>query len=171
MHCVSSYPVPVSEANLAAITSMRGKFPALCVGYSDHTMGINCSIFAAALGARVLEKHFTLDKSYSDFRDHALSADPQEMAQLVREVRLFEQAYGADRGTIMDCEGEVLSAARRSIAVARDLPEGHRLGHGDLCCLRPGSGIPADQTPMVLGQSLSRNVAAGEILQEHDFKY
>jgi len=170
MHCVSSYPVPANEANLSAINSIRDKYRSVCVGYSDHTMGVSCSIFAAALGARILEKHFTLDKKYSDFRDHALSADPRDMARLIQEVRLFEQAYGDDRGQLMDCESDLVEVARRSVAAAKYLRKGHRLQYGDLCCLRPGHGIPADQTSMILGQSLTRDVTAGEILYGDDFE-
>ena len=76
LHCVSSYPVPIEEANLLAISELKKVFPDVVIGYSDHTLGIQASCSAVAMGARIIEKHFTIDKNYSDFRDHQLSADP-----------------------------------------------------------------------------------------------
>src|SRR5690606_970215 len=87
LHCVASYPTPPEQANLGAIAALRAHFPAAVVGYSDHTLGITAATYAVAAGARIVEKHFTLDKNHSDFRDHQLSADPAEMARLVASIR------------------------------------------------------------------------------------
>ncbi len=86
LHCVSSYPVPPQEANLASIPFLKEKLGCV-VGYSDHTLGLDAPLMAAAMGARIIEKHFTLDKNYSEFRDHRLSATPDELKNLVKKIR------------------------------------------------------------------------------------
>jgi len=86
LHCVSDYPVKDNEANLISIKYLRDKFK-MNIGYSDHTLGVEASIMAVAFGAKIIEKHFTINKNYSNFRDHKLSADPKEMLKLVRSVR------------------------------------------------------------------------------------
>ena len=94
LHCVSSYPTPPGQANLGAITSMKTRYPELVIGYSDHTLGIQAAISSVVLGAKIVEKHFTLDKNYSDFQDHQLSATPIELKKMV------ESAVGAANGDV-----------------------------------------------------------------------
>ena len=89
LHCVSSYPVPNEQANLASIKYLKEMFPDSVVGYSDHTIGITAAVLSVIAGARIVEKHFTLDKNYSDFRDHKLSADPKEMSLMVKILILM----------------------------------------------------------------------------------
>jgi Sialic acid synthase len=114
LHCVSSYPVPIEEANLLAISELKKVFPDIVIGYSDHTLGIQASCSAVAIGARIIEKHFTLDKNYSDFRDHQLSADPSEMKDLVEQIRIIEKSLGGGQKTSQQSELGNLTAVRRS---------------------------------------------------------
>ena len=93
LHCVSDYPVEDKEANLISIQYLKDKFK-INIGYSDHTLGVEASIMAVTYGSKVIEKHFTLDKGYSNFRDHKLSADPDEMAKLVKSVRRSSAMVG-----------------------------------------------------------------------------
>ena len=86
LHCVSSYPVPYNQANLASITYLKNLFTDMEIGYSDHTLGLDAAVFSVFAGARIIEKHFTLNKNFSNFRDHQLSADPKEMSQLVEKL-------------------------------------------------------------------------------------
>lgn len=160
LHCVSAYPTPVEEANLCAI---RELVP-LCdtVGYSDHTLGIDAAILAVALGARVIEKHFTISKDYSEFRDHRLSADPDELAALVERVRAATVMLGGGGKRLLECEAATASAARRSIVARRDLAEGNCLSLDDLDWLRPAGGVSPLQTKQLLGRSLKRAVKQGE---------
>ena len=99
LHCVSSYPTPAEQANLKAIKTLAKHFPNCVPGYSDHTFGITAALSAVAMGARVIEKHFTLDKNYSDFRDHQLSADPTDLKELVTHIRELEKMLGSGEKT------------------------------------------------------------------------
>jgi sialic acid synthase SpsE len=138
------------------------------VGYSDHTLGIEACVLAVALGARILEKHFTLSHDYSDFRDHQLSADPGELADLVTRVRRAETMIGVPRSGILPTEEAVAAAARRSIVAACDLSAGHALTEKDLNWLRPGDGLPPGHEKELLGHVLARDVARGEPLLRGD---
>lgn len=167
LHCVSSYPVEPAEANLRAIEALPAAFDCE-VGYSDHTTGIDASLVAVALGARVIEKHFTLDKAYSSFRDHALSADPPELAELVRRVRAVEQMLGAATLAVQPSEAGGRVAMRRSVVAVADLARGHLLEPGDLTWVRPGGGMPPGGEQLLLGRRLVRDVVAGERLDLRD---
>lgn len=168
LHCVASYPVPIEQANLAAITTLRERFRDCTIGYSDHTLGIDAAAFAVAAGARIIEKHFTLDKAYSDFRDHQLSADPAEMRRLVARVREVTQAMGSGRKAPQPCERDMLPAVRRSIAAARDLEAGAVLTVADLTWVRPGTGLPPGEEQRLLGRRTRRALQQGDLIQDAD---
>ena len=163
LHCVSAYPTPLDSANLLAIRSLEREtgYP---VGYSDHTLGIEAAVLSVALGARVIEKHFTLSRAQSDYRDHQLSAEPAELAQLVRRVKLARDALGDGVKRLMPVEQAVAAAARRSAVARHDLAAGHVLSADDIDWLRPGGGIGPDAAERILGRKLRRAVAAGETL-------
>jgi N,N'-diacetyllegionaminate synthase len=167
LHCVSAYPVPPEEAQLRAVTALADELDCV-IGYSDHTIGADAAPLAVALGARVIEKHFTLDKSYSGFRDHRLSADPPELADLVRRVRLAETLLGAGTKLVQPSEQSGVVALRRSIAALHDLPAGHTITAEDLTWVRPGGGLRPGQEDVLLGRSLRRAVSAGEALAIED---
>lgn len=167
LHCVSAYPTPAHEAQLRAIPALADRLDAT-VGYSDHVTGIDAAVAAAALGARVIEKHFTLDKNYSAFRDHQLSADPAEMRALVERVRAIEPMLGDGVKAIQPSERANQSAIRRSIAAAADLPSGHVLGGADLIWIRPGTGLAPGQEHLLIGRALVRDVRAGAQLSPSD---
>jgi sialic acid synthase SpsE len=168
LHCVASYPVPSEQANLGAIHTLKKRYPELTIGYSDHTLGIEAATYAVAAGARIIEKHFTLDKQHSDFRDHQLSADPTEMAVLVDAIRHVDAMVGSGEKTAQPCEAALQVAARRSIAVKQDLQANHELVCQDLCWVRPGSGIAVGQEKDVLGRRTKRVMQQGELIQPED---
>lgn len=116
LHCVASYPVPPQEANLLAITQLRKQL-GVTIGYSDHTIGIEAAVLSVALGARIIEKHFTISKSHSDFHDHLLSADPHEFAQLVKRVREAVELLGDGEKRLQAGEKDMVGKVRRSIVV------------------------------------------------------
>ena len=162
LHCVSAYPTPAADANLRAIRELaRLGRP---VGYSDHVLGLEAAVASVALGARVIEKHFTLSKTQSEFRDHALSADPREFRELVERVRVLEYMLGDGVKRVMPSENTNLAVARRSICAARALPKGHVVEFVDLDWLRPAGGLPPSQSNWVVGKRLTRSVKAGEWL-------
>ena len=163
LHCVTSYPVPPEEANLAAIGTLKAAFGGT-IGYSDHTLGIDAAVYAVAAGARIVEKHFTVDKGYSEFRDHRLSADPKEMPKLVRRIRALERTMGSGQKVPQPCERSVVESLRRSIAAARDLPAGAILRREDLTWMRPGGGFAPGREDCVLGHELAGAVRAGQVI-------
>jgi len=160
LHCVSAYPTPAEDANLRAIPALAEAL-GVTVGYSDHTLGIAAAPLAVALGARVIEKHITLDRSRATFRDHALSADPADMAALVGAVRTAEAMLGDGDPGVRASEAGSLPGMRRSVAATRDLPAGHVLAAGDLTWLRPGGGVAPGGEGALVGRALARAVTAG----------
>lgn len=153
LHSVTSYPTPAAEANLRAIETLRDAFE-LTVGYSDHTLGIDAAMVAASLGARIIEKHFTLDKGRTTFRDHALSADPAEMRRLSAFLRSLDAMLGDGEKQPMPCEWDSLVSARRSVVAARDLAAGVRLTVHDLDFVRPNDGLAPTDAWMLIGHRL-----------------
>ncbi len=169
LHCVSSYPVPFDETNLNSIRYLKEKF-GLSVGYSDHTLGINAAVLSIALGARIIEKHFTLDKNYSDYRDHKLSAEPAEMKELVEKVKLALLMLGSKEKKVKSCETPLIKQARRSIVASKELSKGIILTENDLTWMRPGGGLPPGEEYRLLNKELTRDVCHGEQLDETYFK-
>jgi len=168
LHCVASYPAPPSQANLAAIASLQSAIPDATIGYSDHVIGIAAATAAVAAGARVIEKHFTINKNHSDFRDHQLSADPADMRAMVEAIREVTAMLGTGEKKPQACENDLAVAARRSIAAARDLSKGAVLTDSDLIWVRPGSGIAPGKENLLLGKRLQRGLLRGEIFHAND---
>ncbi|HJX13214.1 MAG TPA: N-acetylneuraminate synthase family protein [Dehalococcoidales bacterium] len=160
LHCVASYPVAPAEANLLAINQLKEL--GVTVGYSDHTLGIEAAVLSAALGARIIEKHFTLDKNYSEFRDHQLSADPEEMARLVERVREVTLLLGTGEKVPQPGEKAVASQVRRAIVAGRDLPGKTVISREDITWVRPASGLPPGEEDRIIGKPLKRAVRMGE---------
>ena len=167
---MSSYPVPNEQANLASISYLKKFFPDVIVGYSDHTVGINAAVLSVVAGARIVEKHFTLDKNFSDFRDHQLSADPEEMRLMVNKIREAEKMIGKEEKKSQLCEKEMNIIGRRSIAVARNLKVGTKLSSSDLTWVRPGKGFSPGNEKKIIGKQISRSLKMGEIIMKSDLK-
>ena len=162
LHCVTEYPAPYAEVNLRAMLTLKAAF-GLPVGYSDHTPGIEIAIAAAALGAAVIEKHFTLDRSLPG-PDHAASLEPPELQQMVAAIRHVEVALGTGIKTPAPCELLNISVARKSVVAARSLVAGHQLVNGDLDIKRPGNGLAPKLLPSLIGRTLRAGVAKDEII-------
>jgi N,N'-diacetyllegionaminate synthase len=168
LHCVVSYPTPCEEAELGAIRKLAS-IPDVTVGYSDHTLGIDAAVLSVGLGARIIEKHFTLDKTQTSFRDHQLSADPSDFERMVQGVRNAEKLLGRGEVSLRQCEQAALSSARRSIAAAADLPAGHVVESTDVTWLRPGNGIPPGEESKIVGRKLKTSIPAGHLFSEKHF--
>ena len=156
LHCVTEYPAPYGEVNLRAMQTLKSAF-GLPVGYSDHTPGIAISIAAAALGAEVIEKHFTLDRSLPG-PDHAASLEPDELKEMVTAIRNVEAALGSGIKAPAPCEVPNIFVARKSIVAAKALPAGHKLCEEDLEIKRPGDGLASKFIPALLGRTLRASV-------------
>lgn len=167
LHCVSSYPAPPAESNLAAITTLREAF-GVPVGWSDHSHGLHVSVAAAALGACVIEKHFTLDRTLPG-PDHKASLEPDELAELVRAVHEAWSAQSDGIKRCMPCEEDARRVARRSLFAVQDIPAGTMVAASHLAALRPGTGISSSRLGDVIGRPTARDVLKGKMLSEEDF--
>ena len=156
LHCTTEYPAPPEEVNLKAMQTMREAF-GLSVGYSDHTAGILIPVAAVAMGACVIEKHFTADRSLPG-PDHKASLEPDELAEMVSHIRLVEKATGDGVKQPSPSEIKNIPIARRSIHLLRALPEGHLLAESDLIMKRPGTGISPMLIDQVIGKQLKQNL-------------
>lgn len=162
LHCVTEYPAPYAEVNLRAMQTLKSAF-GLPVGYSDHTPGIDIAVAAVALGAEVIEKHFTLDRSMPG-PDHAASLEPIELQQMVAGIRHVEAALGTGIKAPAPCELPNLPIARKSVVAARSLPSGHQLTPGDLDIKRPGSGLAPKLIPALVGRTLRADLVEDELI-------
>ncbi len=163
LHSVTSYPVPFCEANISAIGRLQKEFGGV-VGYSDHVLGIEAAALSVAQGARIVEKHFTLDKNQSDFRDHHISADPGEFALLVERIRQVEELMGSGEKILQESEEILLPLVRRSIIATRDLPAGEIIRQEDITWVRPSGGIPPGNESLILGKTVKNGLACGEMI-------
>lgn len=168
LHCISCYPTPPSDANLLAIRTLKSL--GFTVGYSDHTMGIDAAVLAVALGARIIEKHFTINKKHSDFRDHQLSADPDELNELVQRVKMTIEMLGSGEKRPAECEKAVKEAVQRSIAARVDLDMGVRLEWEHLTWVRPGKGLAPGREQEIVGRALRRPLRRGELILPQDLE-
>ncbi|KZB70931.1 MULTISPECIES: N-acetylneuraminate synthase family protein [Thalassospira] len=159
LHCVTSYPTPADDVNLAAMESMKDIF-AGPVGYSDHTVDGLAVLGAVARGAKVIEKHITILRDVPNAQDWRVSAGPEDLAQLVSDVRRMEKMIGLREKKPASCEVAGMDWALKSVVVARDLSAGHVLSDGDLTAKRPGNGIPAAKLESLIGRTLRREVQA-----------
>jgi sialic acid synthase SpsE len=167
LHCVSSYPTAPTDANLLRMASLRA--PNRLVGYSDHTDGVDAAVGAVWLGACLIEKHFTLDRS-AEGPDHHFSADPQQFTEMACRIRLAEAMMGSGTVTPSPAEWGMRTTARRSIVAAMDLTEGTQITADVLAYKRPGNGLPPRVADEMIGKHLSRAVAADEQFRKGDWQ-
>lgn len=159
LHCVSNYPAAPGDINLRAMHTMAAAF-GLPVGYSDHTEGIEVALAAVALGACVVEKHFTLDRALPG-PDHQASLEPGEMKAMVRGIRIVQESLGHGRKEPAASEAATAQVARRSLVAARDLAAGTVLAEGDIAVRRPGTGLPPVRRADLVGRAVRVDVKAG----------
>ena len=153
LHCNTEYPTPMKDVNLKAMLSIKAKFDTQ-IGYSDHTLGIEVPIAAVALGAKIIEKHFTLDKTLPG-PDHVASLEPHELKEMVLAIRNIELATSGDGEKVpSESETKNIAIARKSIHLNKNLVKGHILTDDDLISLRPGDGISPMDWEKVIGKKL-----------------
>lgn len=163
LHCTTEYPTPMLDANLRAIQTLRREL-GVRVGYSDHTAGIEASVAAVALGAVVIEKHFTLDRDLPG-PDHQASLKPEELKALVKAIRNIEIALGDGIKRLTESEAKNKPIARKSIVASRDIAAGEPLGEHNLTAKRPGTGLSPMLWNDVIGRPARRNFAADELIE------
>ncbi|MBZ9560023.1 MULTISPECIES: N-acetylneuraminate synthase [unclassified Modicisalibacter] len=166
LHCVTEYPAPFEQINLSAMHTLASAF-GRPVGYSDHTAGIDMAIAAVAMGARVIEKHFTLDTTLPG-PDHAASLALGDFRAMVEAIRHVELARGDGIKRPAPCELDNMRVVRKSIAVGRDIAAGEILSRADLTLKRPGSGMPPSLLETVVGRQAARAIRSDDLLDWRD---
>lgn len=169
LHAITSYPTHPENVNLGAMQSMMREFPEIPVGYSDHTLDATACICAAAMGAQVVEKHFTFDKG-AEGPDHMLSADPMEMKHIVDSIRAFEIMRGSGIKRPANSEKTTRINNRKSIVLARSVQPGELLGPDDLAVKRPGYGIPPKYLEQLVGRVAAKPLEADRVLTWSDLR-
>ena len=168
LHCTTEYPAPYSEVNLNVLKTLASELK-LPVGYSDHTQGIEVALAAVALGAVIIEKHFTLDKEMPG-PDHKASLDPQELHGLVKAIRNVEAAMGDGIKRVTDSEKKNMSAARKSIHTAAEIKKGQVITNTDLVMLRPGDGISPMESGLVEGKKAKSDLKKNHKISWEDLE-
>ncbi len=163
LHCTTQYPTPFSDVNLRAMLTLREAF-GIATGYSDHTRGIEIPIAATALGATVIEKHFTLDTSMPG-PDHAASLNPDELEEMVRRISHVSMALGSAVKRVTPSERKNMEAARKSIVAATDIKEGEFFTEDNLTVKRPGTGISPMRWDEIIGKASTRFYKADDLIQ------
>ncbi len=163
LHCNTQYPTPYCDVNLKAMNTLKDKF-GVKVGYSDHTLGIEVPIAAVALGAEIIEKHFTLDRSMYG-PDHKASLEPKELADMVRAIRNIEKALGDGEKRVTESERANLSVARKSIVAKIDIKKGEIFSDHNLTTKRPGTGISPMKWNSVIGTVAIRDFQKDELIE------
>lgn len=163
LHCNTQYPTPMRDVNLRAMEQLRSLHPGM-VGYSDHTVGIEVPVAAVAMGASIIEKHFTLDKSLPG-PDHRASLDPAELKAMVCAIRNIEQAIGNGEKHVSDSERPNIEIARKSIIAVRDIQAGELLTEENLTVKRPGNGISPMRWDEVIGTRAIRDFKADHLIE------
>jgi sialic acid synthase SpsE len=163
LHCASSYPAEFDILNLRAIGTLAQAF-GVPIGYSDHTMGHTADVVSVALGATLIEKHYTLSRSM-DGPDHGFALEPAELAGMVTAIREAEASLGSPIKRVTEAEGELYRLARRSLVAARPITAGQRIELADIAVKRPGYGIPVYDREALVGRVASHDIEEDEILQ------
>lgn len=163
LHCNTEYPTPFDDVNLRAMLTLKQCF-GLRVGYSDHTKGIEVPIAAVAMGAEIIEKHFTLDRTLPG-PDHVASLEPKELKAMVEAIRNIEKAEGNGRKKVTESERKNIAIARKSIIAARDIRSGEVLSECNLTVKRPGTGISPMQWDKVIGTKAIRDFKEDELIE------
>ena len=164
LHCNTEYPTPMQDVNLRAMLQMREQF-GVKVGYSDHTKGIEVPIAAVALGAEVIEKHFTLDRTLPG-PDHKASLEPDELKAMVDAIRNIEQALGDGQKRVSASEEKNMTIARKSIVAAKGIMKGELLTEDNLTTKRPGTGISPMRWEEIIGTKAIRDFAEDECIED-----
>ena len=168
LHCTTNYPCPFEAVNMNAMKTMQDNLDCL-VGYSDHTMGITVPIMAAMLGAVVIEKHFTLDRNLPG-PDHKASLEPNELKNMVTEIRNVEKAMGIFEKKPTDSEKEIMKIVRKSIVANSDIKKNEIIKKEMLDIKRPGTGIPPFEIDSVVGKTVKKDIEKDTVIKWSDLQ-
>jgi len=164
LHCNTEYPTPIEDVNLKAMLTIKSAFPGISVGYSDHTLGIEIPIAAVAMGATVIEKHFTLDKNMEG-PDHKASLESTELKSMVRAIRNIEKALGNGIKQPSPSELKNKKIVRKSVVAAKDIKKGEKFSENNLAVKRPGTGISPMRWDEVIEEKAIRDFKEDELIE------
>lgn len=168
LHCTSNYPCPTEEVNLKAMQTISQKLPGVLIGYSDHTEGYQVSVMATLLGAKIIEKHLTLDKKLAG-PDHLASSDLEEFKTLVKAIRQVPVILGKPAKKPTANENKIIAITRKSLITKNPIKKGEKFTSQNLTVKRPGYGLPPKLYKKVLGRTAKRDLASETILIKADF--
>ena len=170
LHCTLCYPTKPEDANLSALLDLKKKFPDYILGLSDHTLGTIVPAASVLYGSKVIEKHYTFDKTLPDSADHWLSLNEAELKQLVDDVRELEKAIGHGKKIRLECETPAFKFARRSVVAVKPIKKGVNITDQMLAAKRPGTGLPPEFIDRIVGSKATRDIAVDELLSIGDFE-
>ena len=168
LQCTAGYPPTWNELNLGVISTLRNKFPNPVIGFSSHDNGIAMSVAAYALGARIVEKHFTLNRTLKG-TDHAFSLEPQGLSKLVRDLDRLHAALGDGIKSQYESESDPLQKMGKKIVAAKDIPKGTVLAEDDFDFKSPGDGLPPWKIQEIIGKTLTRKLDYEQAIIDGDF--
>ena len=168
MHCTLCYPTKPEDANLGALLDLKNNFPKNIIGLSDHTLGTKVASASVLLGSKLIEKHFTFDKTLPISADHWLSLNEEDLFTLVKEVRFMEKIFGVKKKKKLKCEDLAHKYARRSIVAKFDIKKGQILKLNMLDMKRPGTGISPDKLNSVLNKTLKKSINKDSLISLKD---
>ena len=166
LHCVSNYPTPADDVNLNVMLELKRRFN-YPVGFSDHTIGNLCALAAVAMGAVVIEKHVTSDKSMPG-PDHKMSSTIEEFSELVKDIRVAEKVLGHNKKVFSDAEIEIKKSVRKSIVSKTYLTAGTIISLDDICVKRPGTGFTPLEKDAVVGRKVKRDIDIDRVIKKED---
>ena len=170
LHCNTEYPTPDCDVNLLAINDLRNNFPNVKIGFSDHSVGYVAAIGASMLGITLIEKHFTLDKNFNG-PDHKASATPEELKELVTNVRRIEIMAGSSQKIVTESERKNKIVARKSIVAKKNIKKGEIFTIENITCKRPGNGISPMEWYNVLGKKAEQDFSTDELITTSEIKW
>ena len=166
LHCTTSYPTPYNQVNMNILNTLKNSF-GLPIGYSDHTLGIEIPIMAVTMGAKVIEKHFTLDRTMEG-PDHFASLEPSELKKMVKTIRNVEKAFGIKRKEITDNEKKNIFYMRRSIHASIDIKSGEVIKANNIKITRPFDGIESWYIDIIIGKKIKNNIKKDDPIRWED---
>lgn len=163
MHCVSAYPTPIEEANVLSVPFLKERY-GVRAGYSNHVMGINASLAAVALGADIVEVHFTDQKEGREFRDHSLSFDVNDLKDFISRAHDIRKALGTYGKTVQPSEKDIIPLVRKGVIAARNIKAGEVLKADDLMYARPGTEFRSGEIDALIGKPINEDVPQGHLI-------
>lgn len=166
LQCTLRYPCRIDELNLNVIVTLKKEFPECEIGLSDHSLGIMGSVVAAAMGYKIIEKHYTIDKTLTGSTDHFMSVDRAELKEMVSVIRSIELMKGCKDKVPLESETEGILYARRSVVSRRSIPAGKVISPEDIAIKRPGTGIPPRDADRVIGRRAEKDIPEDVLIEK-----